>query len=89
MDFFYKHALALVLAVQHGTNIRLLTSYCLDIFQVINAAVENLNEDLDYDPQVVILCDKVTRHVDVNTGDWIVDKNSSRLCTTDRKEILK
>lgn len=48
-----------------------------------------LNDDLDYDPQVAISCDKLTRHVDVNTGDWIADDNSTRLCTTDKKEILK
>lgn len=49
----------------------------------------NLNDELDYDPQVAISCDKVTRHVDVNTGDWITDKNSTRLCTTDKTKILE
>lgn len=59
------------------------------LLQVGSALVENLNDELDYDPQVAISCDKVTRHVDVNTGDWVVDKNSTRLCTTDNNEILK
>lgn len=58
--------------------------------RVGSALVEsNLNDDLDYDPQVAISCDKVTRHVDVNTGDWIADKNSTRLCTTDKTKILE
>ncbi|KAL9964038.1 hypothetical protein ACROYT_G027612 [Oculina patagonica] len=61
----------------------------MTFLSVGNALVENLNDELDYDPQVAISCDKVTRHVDVNTGDWVADKNSTRLCTTDKNEILK
>ena len=64
--------------------------FFLALLQVGSALVEsNLNDDLDYDPQVAISCDKVTRHVDVNTGDWIADKNSTRLCTTDKTKVLE
>lgn len=51
--------------------------------------MENLNDDLDYDPQVAIKCGKVTRHIDVNTGSWEADKNSTSLCAITMKEILK
>lgn len=63
---------------------------CIAFLRAGCALVEsNLNDDLDYHPQVAISCDKVTRHVDVNTGDWIADKNSTRLCTTDKTKILE
>lgn len=63
---------------------------CITFLRVGSALVEsNLNDDLDYNPQVAITCDKVTRHVDINSGDWIADKNSTRLCTTDKTKILE
>ncbi|RMX60703.1 hypothetical protein pdam_00006820 [Pocillopora damicornis] len=62
---------------------------CLTFVTVGNALVENLNDDLDYDPQVAIKCGKVTRHIDVNTGSWEADKNSTSLCAVTMKEILK
>lgn len=62
---------------------------CIVLVQVGSALVENLNDDLDYDPQVAIKCGKVTRHIDVNTGSWEADKNSTSLCAVTMKEILK
>ena len=49
----------------------------------------DLDDDLNHDPQVVITCDKPAKHVDLNTGEWVVDKNNTSLCTADKKEILK
>lgn len=63
---------------------------CLTFVTVGSALVENSNYDeLDYDPQVAIKCGKVTRHMDVNTGSWEADKNSTSLCATTMQEILK
>ena len=57
--------------------------------QVSVAVMDDLDDDLDHDPQVVIDCEKPTLHVDINTGDWVADKNNTSLCTADKGEILR
>lgn len=60
------------------------------IFVAVSVAVmDDLDDDLDHDPQVVIDCEKPTLHVDINTGDWVADKNNTSLCTADKGEILR
>ena len=51
--------------------------------------MDDLDDDLDYDPQVVIACNKPVQHVNLDTGAWVVDKNNTTLCTADKKQILK
>ena len=57
--------------------------------KVFSADGEEFDDFLDYEPQVAIICGKLTKHVDVDTGGWVEDKNSTRLCSMDRKEIMR
>lgn len=62
---------------------------CLTFLTVTLAVMDDLDDDLDHDPQVVIACNKPAQHVNLDTGAWVVDKNNTTLCTADKKQILK
>lgn len=62
--------------------------YIVIFFQALADQIHDA-QNLNYEPKVAIVCGKIAKHVDVNTGKWTDDSNKEEFCPSDINAILK